>query len=146
MHRRALLATLASVGAGCLSSAPKESTETETQTAPKSPTQTEKTATAAMSDPIELDVHNETEEPKLCQYSIRQGSDTILDGEIEVPASDFTPVDTGIEETGEYELNVAVDDIGQNSYPFSVGNYDLRMGSNLVIWIYENQIQMGMEE
>ena len=163
MRRRALLAILGSVSAGCLSSTQGDSPETTTHTAtnsatsteqtnsstsatPPSDTPTEGTVTPNPSDPIQLDCYNETHEEQICQYSIIQNQDTISDGEIEIPARDFASIDSGIENAGEYKLNISVGNIGEEAYPFSIGDYALRMGSNLVVWIYENEIQIGMEE
>ena len=47
---------------------------------------------------------------------------------------------------GEYELDLSVNDIDEGTFPFSIGKYELRMGSNLVVWIYEEKIEMGIEE
>jgi hypothetical protein len=163
MRRRALLAILGSVSAGCLSSPRGNGPETTTHTATNSSTSTEQTnsATSATqssetttkeavtpnpSDPIQLDCYNETDEEQSCTYSIVRNENTISDGKLEIPARDFASIDTAIEHVGEYELNISVDDIGEEAYRFNVEDYDLRMGSNLVVWIYQDGIQIGMEE
>lgn len=127
-------------------------TTSSDQTESLAPTETElnnssnTTVTPNPTDPIELDCHNETDEEQTVQYSITRDSTTVSEGEVQVPARGFSSVQLDIKRMGEYELNVTVNNIDEVIYPFDIEEYDLRMGSNLVVWIYEEKIEVGMEQ
>ena len=50
-----------------------------------------------------------------------------------------------VTERGSYEITVSVDGLGEERATFEFGEYDLEMGSNVVVWIDE-EIRIGKEE
>ena len=145
---------------GCLSSGEGNPTESTTRTSTPSSHRTESSAptetdsdnsastavTPDPSDPIQLDCYNETDEEQTARYSIIRGSTSISEGDVHVPASGFASTELDIKRRGAYELTLSVKNIDAGTFPFDIGEYELRTGSNLVVWIYEEEIEMGIEE
>lgn len=158
--RRGVVISSVVISGGCLLPSEGNPTESTTQTPATSSDQTESlaptetepnnssntTVTPNPTDPIKLDCYNETDEEQTVQYSITRDSTTVSEGEVQVPARDFSSVQSDIKMMGEYELNVTVNTIDEVIYPFDIEEYDLRMGSNLVVWVYVEKIEVGMEQ
>ena len=62
-----------------------------------------------------------------------------------IEANGFTSLDTGIDESGQYDLTVAVDG-RTREITLEVEEYDLRRGSNVVFWVDEDVVRYGIEE
>ena len=147
-------ASVFAVLAGCIgeTTSPEAPTESPVDT-PRSATPTEPepnnsntTVTSNPTDPIEVEYVNETDAEQLVQYSITRDSTTVSEGELTVPSGDVSSVHSDIKRMGEYELHVSVETLDEVTYPFDIEEYDLRMGSNLVVWMYEDKIETGIEE
>ena len=73
------------------------------------------------------------------------GQTVLVDDEVTIEANGFTSLDTGIDETGQYDLRVAVDG-RKRAIAFEMNEYDLERGSNIIFWIDEDVIRYGIEE
>ena len=80
------------------------------------------------------------------RFAVSSDGTTIAEGEVRVPADAYETVDTGIRDTGEYELTVEREGGGQSSYTVPVGEYALRNGSNLIVTLHENEMELLIEE
>ena len=102
--------------------------------------------TRTPSDPIEVEFHGPESVNAAAHYTITTGSTVVSEGDVQVPAGDVTSVESQITEQGEYELVVSVTEGPEASVDFSVGEYDIRMGSNILVRLHSDEIQFLIEE
>lgn len=151
MNRRAFLATggiaLSAPLVGCLQNdTGGKDNETSTD---RNSTKTDDTGTEETSDSAEdimVMVENPTSEEQTLTLTITQDSSSILEDDLSVDSDDRQETETGIDEQGEYELIVDVEGGDETSYPFSIEEYDVRMGSNLIVIIRDSDIEIMQEQ
>lgn len=97
-------------------------------------------------DEIMIDIRNSTSQKLTVHVLLSQADQTILEEELSIDSDGDLNVDAGIEERGQYALTVTVDDRPEDTFLFSVDNYDLRHGSNLIVSIDDKSIDIVMEE
>ena len=136
IQRRAFLGVVAAASGvtGCLSAPPTESTPT--------------TATPPASDRTQIDVRNQNTGETTVDIRLTGAGGTLLDRQVTVPGESQTAVDTGIDETGEYELDAFVVDGPDLAAEFTVQieEGDLQQGSNVILLVDGERIEMLMEE
>lgn len=162
-RRRQVLSALALSAAsfaGC--SAPGASgtddgttTDTATRTATSEPSATDSpttdpTSTEAVTpdpdDPIAVVLYNETDETLTVTVTVTRSGTDFFDETRSVAPDDEPTLDTGIRETGSYELTVAVEGGPSETVPLDIERYDVRMGSNLIVEIGSDDILILIEE
>ncbi|MFC7020029.1 MULTISPECIES: hypothetical protein [Haloarcula] len=158
MRRRQVLATLALTTvslAGC--SAPGTpgtddgtATDARTRTTTSEPPTTEPTSTTDVTpdpdDPIAVDLRNTTERELIVEVTITRAEETVFEQATTVAAGGTQQLDTGISQTGSYEVTVAIEGGPSETDPFPVGPYDIRMGSNAIVELSMDGIRMYFEE
>jgi hypothetical protein len=85
-----------------------------------------------------------TEQP--ATVTLASEGTTVLEREVTVAPNGETALETGIQQQGQYELTVAVENGPRETFPFSVDEYDLRAGSNLVVTIGQESVEIVIEE
>lgn len=141
IHRRAFVGVLAAASGltGCLSAPPTE---------PSSTPVASPTATPPASEGIQIDVQNQDATETTVDLHLTRRDETLLDRQVTVPGEGRVGIDTGIDETGEYEFDAFVvggPDLAAE-FPFSIEEYDLQQGSNVILLVDGEQIEMLMEE
>lgn len=167
MERRRFLAVAAvlSSGAGCLDVAgggPADRTTVDTE---RTTVDTDRTARADTLDGTETDADTETGTERTAgrddisiaisttspngtpvQLAVSSEEGAIVEERVAVSPDGARVVDTGIDEKGGYELTITPDDGRTRTYSFHVGDYDLRMGSNVVVSIDDDVVRIVQEE
>lgn len=164
MKRRLVLTgvglTLSTLISGCLSENEATDTEDTTTTAEQDtgdetetddggdPTSAETGCTdrPAVAENIMIVLLNRTATEQLVHVTLSTDDDTLLDAKFTVAPNAKQPIYTGITETGQYELSIAVEDGPATSTPLSIEEYDLEMGSNLIAEIFEDKMRVMIEE
>ncbi|MFC6862196.1 hypothetical protein ACFQGE_01830 [Halomicroarcula sp. GCM10025817] len=124
-----------------------EPTETDTPTTPDDPlTETPGEVTPDPDDPIAVVLSNGTDETLDVAVTVRRGGTRIFETTSTVGPDERPELDTGIAETGDYELTVSVTGGPEVSQPFDIESYDVRMGSNLIAEIDTERIMILIEE
>lgn len=95
---------------------------------------------------VEIVVRTAASDEVTVQLTVYADKTVFFEATIEVPPDGGHSVDPGIHETGRYELEVAVDDGPDESYPFGVEEYDLRMESDLIVAIGDDDVRVMIEE
>lgn len=140
LHRRTLLqvATGVSIGlVGCTGSEGIDGTETETPTGPADP--------GPEPQDIYVVIHNQLSQAITASVELSTEQTVLVDDEATIEPNGFTSVDTGIDETGRYDLEVVVDG-REKGFSFDVDEYDLGMGSNIIFWVDKDDIRYGIED
>lgn len=142
MRRRQLLlgmtATVAGIS-GCISEDGSSPTKTTTET---------QTTTDLSSDPEEdiwIVLENNTSGDVVVNLDISR-EDVILTDKVTIRSGGRSEVSSKIAETGQYRIEISVDNGIEESYSWNVEDYDLRMGSNMIISINENDVRIMIEE
>lgn len=144
-------------GTGCLSaidhpasSTPSDETATvspsSTPTQSPPPDQTTPTGTPGDAERIVVGVHNERSTAVTLTVTATAGNGQLLDAELTVPGAGADSVFSEITESGQYDVAVEVDDGTTGSARFSIGEYDVRLGSNAVVWIRDDEVELAKEE
>ncbi|GAB6861245.1 hypothetical protein ACFR97_14365 [Haloplanus litoreus] len=149
--RRTVLAVgamaLSVTTAGCVTpprdSGGTASNATETATSGVTPTPT-RSATPGP-DPILVVVSNGRDVAVDVTLTVTRDGTPVFGDTVIVDPNSRRTVDPGIDATGTYELTVTLADGTEHVRPFSVEEYDLRMGSNLIVTVGE-RIRVVMEE
>jgi len=89
---------------------------------------------------------NETPEQATVAVSVATGDSVVFEGETAVNPSDSKNVYPGISETGDYTLTITLSDGREQEYPFNIEDYDLQMGSNIIVSITETEIAFSIQE
>lgn len=152
IQRRAFLGAVATVSAvsGCLTApaSTESATRSDVPPATDSPTATAPTTDTTTSDAIQVDVRNQDAAETTVGLRLTTGDEMLLGRRVTVPADGRRTVDSGIDETGEYELEAFVvggPDLAFES-TFAIDDYDLRHGSNVVLFVDGEHIDMLLEE
>ncbi|WP_226021911.1 hypothetical protein [Halomicrobium salinisoli] len=145
MKRRRVLALLSAALplAGCF--APEAEVQPD-QSDNSTPTVTEATDTPDSSEDIFVSLQNETTEPVTAAVTITTNNSVFLEEEVSAGPSGINQLYSGITEQGDYELVVSIDDQREAEFSFGIGEYDLRMGSNLIVWIRDDEVGIGIEQ
>ncbi|KAA9395947.1 hypothetical protein Har1130_15190 [Haloarcula sp. CBA1130] len=106
---------------------------------------------AAETDPdvaedIFVVLDNETSEQATVAVSVVTGDSVVFEGETAVTPSGRKNVYPGISETGDYTLTISLGDGREQEYPFNIEEYDLQMGSNIIVTINEAEIEFSIQE
>jgi hypothetical protein len=139
LQRRTLLQIAAGLGvglAGCFGTGDTDGPTTKTPT--------ESPGRNPVARDIFVDVNNHLPETITVSVELSTAQTVLLDEEATIEANGFTGFDTGIEETGQYDLTLGTDD-REKELSFAVEEDDLEMGSNVVFWIDEDRIRYGIE-
>lgn len=141
IQRRTFLGTLATASAlaGCASVPGSSAPSSDSPTATAQPTQT---------DRIQIVVENEDAKPTTVDLHLTDGDRTLLDRQVNVPGGRREAVDTGIDDTGEYDLGAFVVGGPDLAFEFTVPveESDLRQGSNVVLLADGEHLEKGKEE
>lgn len=112
-----------------------EPTETDTETAEPE----------AVED-IEIVLTNYATAKQRGDLTLSADTETILEEKFEIGTDDQQSVDTEITEPGQYNLTVTTEAGPETSFPFSIDEYDLKTGSNLIVEIGDEDIMVMMQE
>lgn len=140
LQRRMLLQVVTGVGvglAGCSSIEGTEGTPTETPT--------DSADLNPEAQDIHVTIHNHLSQAITVSVELSTERTVLVNDEVTVDPNGFGGLDTGIDETGQYDLTVKLDD-RDKEISLEVTDYDLEMGSNIVFWIDEDQIRYGIED
>ena len=102
--------------------------------------------TVTNTEPIELEVYNDTSSEVIATVTLTRGNSTVLEDEFEVSPDESMSTETGITETGQYELTVAVADGREQTWSFDIETYDLRAGSGMSVFIEPDELEWLIEE
>lgn len=171
MNRRTVVAT-ASIGlsflvSGCLfGNAPSETendtvetgvdektgqknetnSETEHTENREPPAETETEPASTRSSDSQIVFNNLSAVDYRGRYILTMDAEVVFEKEFEVAAGERQSVDSEIAETGQYELTVTTETGHEASFPFSIDEYALRAGSNLIVEMSEDDIRILLEE
>lgn len=166
MKRRLVLAgvglTLSTLVSGCLTeNGAMDTGETTTTTAEPengagtetaaggdstSSAETECNNRPAVAENIMIVLLNSTATEQLVHVVLSTEGDTLLDAKFTVAPENQQPIYTGITETGQYEVSIAVKEGPAMATPLSIEEYDLEMGSNLIAEIFDDKMRVMIEE
>ena len=91
-------------------------------------------------------LYNKSPEQATVAVSIVTDDSVVFEDETTVDPSNRKDVYPGISEVGDYTLTISLDDGRERDYPFNIEDYDLRMGSNIIVEISESEIQFFIQE
>jgi hypothetical protein len=137
LQRRAFLQVATGVGVGLTGCSSIEGTGTETPT--------DSTDASPEGQPIHVVIHNHLSQAITVTVNLSTEQTVLVDTEATIEPDGSTSLDTGIDETGQFDLKV-VSDNRKKEISFEVEEYDLEMGSNIIFWIEEDEIRYGIEE
>lgn len=140
LQRRTLLQVVTGVGVGltgCSSIQGTEGTTTETPT--------DSADANPEAQDIHVVIHNQLSHAITASVELSTEQTVLVDDEKTIEPNGFTSLDSGIDETGHYDLKVILDD-REKEISFEMDEYDLEMGSNILFWIDENEIRYGIED
>jgi hypothetical protein len=89
---------------------------------------------------------NEIPEQATVAVSVVTGDSVVFESETAVTPSGRKNVYLGISETGDYTLTISLGDGREQEYPFNIEEYDLQMGSNIIVSITETEIEFSIQE
>jgi hypothetical protein len=95
---------------------------------------------------VMIRVDNETSQVETPHVVIRENGNSILDQKKSVDPHELVYFYPGIEQTGTYELAVTVDEDRAISYPFEIVEFDLDMGSNIIVIINSDSLDVLMQQ
>jgi len=126
-----------------------DETGDDTETGSKTATGSDAGATAE-TEPDTSDsrivLSNTASTEKRGHLTLSMSSETIFETEFEVNSGERQSLNSGITEIGQYELTVATESASEASLRFSVGAYDLKAGTNLIVEISADDIRILLEE
>ncbi|WP_218836386.1 hypothetical protein [Halorarum salinum] len=129
--------------------AQRDPSSTPTDTGANSPTpmgSTESAETRTSAEKIMLAFGNESSADVAVHFSIMSEGTVVSEGEVQVSQGEHETVETEIDTTGQYELRIEGDSGFESTYPVQIEEYDLRMGSNLIVEIYDGDTELLIEE
>lgn len=140
LQRRTLLQVATGIGVGLTGCGSNQGTdgaptETPTDSADLNPE----------AHDIHVDIHNHLSQAITVSVELSTEQTVLVDDEVIVDPNGFGGLDTGIDETGQYNLKVMFDDRNKE-IPLEVTDYDLETGSNIIFWIEEDKIRYGIED
>lgn len=140
LHRRTLLHVATGIGVGLPGCSNIEGTDkTPTGTPTDSPDPNPE------AQDIHLVIHNEISQSITVSVELTSGGTALLEDQTTIRPSEFAGFDTGIDETGEYTLRVAVDDRVEES-TIDIGEFAIDSGSNIIVRVFEDEIQYLTED
>lgn len=157
--RRALLKAtiggLTTILAGCMVNNQTSQTGTSPATSDSSPshsnetdsgTDSENSDTQFPTDSMNIVIHNNTDSTYSVTYEITGSGSIVVSDNVSVAESSTVTRESMITDTGNYEINVSTENGIEQALEIEVEEYDLETGSDIVIWIEEDGIEIGMEE
>lgn len=96
------------------------------------------------SEDVFVVLHNHLGESVTVSVTVTAGDAVLFDDRVTIEGDERGALHTGITETGRYELAVAIEDGSESRATFEFREYDVEMGSNLVVWIDE-EIRLAKE-
>ena len=148
MNRRALLraAGPAAVAlAGCVAPVSTDGPTATTTDERTTPTDTPADVTPPPDDPILLVLAN-GDTSATVTVTVARDDTTVFDETVSLAAEERRELDPGIDSVGEYELAVSVEGGRERSTPLSIEAYDVRHGSNAIVELGGEEIQVLVEE
>lgn len=91
-------------------------------------------------------LHNHRDAAVALSLRVTGGAETLLDTERDLEAGGYEAVPSSIRAVGEYELSVETNDGAAASRTYAIEEYDVRMGSNLVVWVESADVELAIEE
>jgi hypothetical protein len=119
---------------------------TRDPTATPTPRPTADDPTPDPADPIAVVVHNETDERFTATVTVGDDGGVVTSATVTVAPEGHRTVPSGVADTGEYRVSVAVTDGPEASTPLVVEGYDVRMGSNVIAVVDADGIRFLIEE
>lgn len=98
------------------------------------------------SDDIHIGLSNGTAEPVTVGVTVSFLDTDYFETEQRVEAEAMEHVYPGIHWPGEYTITIAVEGREERTFQFDVEEFDLRAGSNFIVWIGSNDVRYGVEE
>jgi hypothetical protein len=162
--RSSRLALAGLVTSGCLEDADRVATTPTDATTPRTdapatatpeppsptrspePTAMTPTDTPTAEERIMVALHNERDTEVTVSVTVVAGSEQLTDAERTLPAGGYEAVFSGIRDEGEYDITVETADGLSESYEFTIEEWDVRMGSNVVVWLGDDEMEFAMEE
>ncbi|WP_136717183.1 hypothetical protein [Halorientalis salina] len=145
MNRRALLTAGVLLFAGCTNRPDGDETaETPDTTTTAPPSASDRTTDVA--EDILIRVTNNTSGTRTVHLTVNRDGETHVEKSVTLDADASSYVDPEITETGDYELAIETDAGRTHRRPFDVEDYDLGMGSNLIVVADTDSIRVLMEE
>jgi hypothetical protein len=95
---------------------------------------------------ITIVLRNATSTEQPATVTLASDETTVFERDVTAVPNGESALETGIDQQGQYELTVAVENGPRETFPFSVDEYDLRAGSNLIVTIDEESVEILMEE
>lgn len=91
-------------------------------------------------------LRNTTASEITVHLTVSAANDTLVDSDFKIGPEDQQAADSGITDTGQYEVSITVEDGPTTSRSFSIDNYDVQNGSNIIAEIDEDDIILLIEE
>lgn len=137
LQRRTLLHVATGVGVGLAGCSSIGGTTTGT------PTDSPETNPAAQA--VHVVIHNEISQSITVSVELTSEGTALLEDQATIRPSEFTGFETGIDEPGDYTLEVAGDDRVEET-TLGIGAFELDSGSNIIVRIYEDEIRFLTED
>lgn len=96
--------------------------------------------------PIDVDVWNQSGDAIEVRITVTGGSETLADETVDVDADDQRDVDSGITETGSYDIRASVDGGPSETFETTVEEFDLDMGSAQIVEYRDGELSFMVEE
>jgi hypothetical protein len=139
-QRRRLLYAITGIGVGFVGCSNTEETGGRN---PETPTDSAESNLGTQN--IHVSIHNHLSQAIIVSVELSTERTEIIDDEVRVDANGFTSLDTEIDETGQYDINLILNNREKN-ISVDIVEYDLEMGSDIIFWIDEEDILYGKEE
>lgn len=137
LQRRTLLHVATGIGVGLAGCSSIDGTSTGTPTESPGPN--------PAAQAIHVVIHNEISQSITASVELTSGDSTLLEDRATIRPSEFTGFETGIDETGDYTLEIAVDDRVEE-VTVDIEEFDLDSGSNIIVRVYEDEIRILTED
>lgn len=129
-----------------VSPTPTASDTPTASTTPDTLTASTPTDTPSAAGRIMVALHNHRDAAVTLSLRVTGGAETLLETERALEAGGYEAVPSGIRAVGEYELRVETNDGVAASRTYAIGKYDVRTGSNLVVWVEPDDVELAIEE
>ena len=91
-------------------------------------------------------VTNATDSESTVTLTLTRGGTVVFDDRVTVASGARTTVDPGIDQRGDYTLTVETAGGATGRLPFDVGEYERRLGSDLIVEIGAETVRVLIEE
>lgn len=95
---------------------------------------------------VAIVIRNATSTEQSVSVTLTNDGATVLEREVTAVPNGESALETGIEQQGQYELRVAVESGSRKDSRFTIDEYDLREGSNLIVTITEDRVEIVIQE